>query len=430
MKIPNVQHQPWKPSGASPWREPRPWGWFPGLVRLIGGAYIRGALGLEQVTLQRQEVLLEAVAGTQSRGDRVLLVFRHCGDADPQGLWYALNRLAKGRFRVLFLASAEIALWGGPLAALALRASGALPLAHGIGSRPALDYLRRHFRQSPDPVALAPEGQITYELEGPILLDPGAANMALWAAAAATGDARMVPLGVRYRCPRETWVRWGRFLTTLETSIGLDVWKGEGGAVTARDRLNRVWDQLLTTGETYYRRNHRREMPPLEGRGDRCRRLFLTSLELAALVRGIPLGPDPRAVLFQLRSSAMDLVFPRPRNRSRLGRYLEARGASEGWWINRHQDLADLLQALNPDEFPAVPTLDRAVEAALNLADFAGRLAGGHVDHRPRYFRRVLEITVGDPWTVAKPDGRSHRAQAAEVTEKIRHAFENLAREP
>jgi len=365
------------------------------------------------------------------------LVFRHCGDADPQGLWYALNTVAKADYRrlkpgprprFLFLSSAEIALWGGPVADLALRASGTLPLAHGIGSRPSLDYLRRHFRESSDPVVLAPEGQITYELLGPIVLDPGAANMALWAAEAAPGEARVMPLGLRYRCPRETWPRWNRFMNTLERGLGLGPWPQDGIEASSGLRLGRIWDHLLEVGESYYRKNHRRVLPPLPSREERCRRLFRVSIELAASVRGITVGTDYRAALFQLRSSAMDLVFPRNRDSSRLGALMETRGATEGWWINRHQDLADVLQGLNPD-LPNQPSLERAIEAALNLADLAGRLAGGHIDERPRYFRRVLEITVGESWVVDRSPGQSHRTRAAEVTARIQQAFEALARD-
>lgn len=215
----------------------------------------------------------------------------------------------------------------------------------------------------------------------------------------------------------------------LEAGIGLDPWAHASVEGTAAQRLGRAWDQLLTLGEGYYRKNHHRELSPLASRAERCQRLARTAVELAAAVRGVPTGPSLRPTIFHLRASALGLVFPRPRNSSTLGRALEVRTTAEGWWINRHQDLADILQCLNPEALTDHPSLERSIEAALNLADVAGRLAGGHIDHRPRYFRRVLEITVGDPWGVEKFEGRSHRARAAEITAKIKTEFERLARE-
>ncbi len=420
MKIPAVDWEPWRTSRKSPWREPERNGWFPTLV--------------DNVELQGAEHLIEAIRGVESRGDRLVITFRHCGDADPHGVYYTLNTLTKYPFRrprFLFLASAEIALWGGGLTDFALRAGGTLALAHGPEARRALDFLQIHLKNSPDPVVIAPEGQITYELDGPIVLDPGAANIALWAAGTAAGDAKVVPLGVRYLCPQETWRRWDRFVDALELGVGLPRWATPAGKkqdveASATRRLRRLWDHLLTLAEDYYRNKHCRKLPPLSTLNERCDRLTRVAVEVGARMRDIPVGDDLRGAIFELRYSAMHLVFPRPRGLSRVEKAMDDRAAAEGWWNNRHQDLADLTQFLHPDALPDELSLERAVETALNLADLAGRLSGGNVKHRPRYFRRTLRVTVGEPWAVEKTDDRSRKVRAAEITDRIKQSLEAL----
>jgi hypothetical protein len=108
---------------------------------------------------------------------------------------------------------------------------------------------------------------------------------------------------------------------------------------------------------------------------------------------------------------------------------MDNRAAAEGWWNNRHQDLADLLNYLNPDSLPDHPTLELAVETALNLADFAGRLAGGTLKHRPRYFRRLLQLKIGDPILVPKDNKHSRKQRAQILTGQIKSAFEGLRKE-
>lgn len=435
MKLPRYRIEPWRPSSESPWQVPRSASWFPGLVDGIGGMYVRWVLGLRGLKLRQTSELTEALLGTRLHDDRLILVFRHCGDADPESLWYALNTLARREYRTVvpgprprfhFLASAEIALWGGPIAQWALRWAGAVPLAHGVGSRPALEYLRKHFETSPDPIVLAPEGQISYELHGPLLLDPGAASLAVWAAEAAPGFARVLPVGLRYRCPRETWARWSRFMKVLEEGIGLSRWEGADRPETdAAARIGRVWDHLLDRAEAYYRTIHRRSLDPLASRQGRCERLSRLALELAASVRGVTVE-SPRATVFRLRSSALDVVFRRRRATDRLEQAMNTRAAAEAWWVNRHQELVDVLQYLTPEGLPSRPDLERAVEAALNLADVAGRLAGGHIGHRPRFFRRTLEITFGEAWTVDRAPGQPSRTRTSEITERIRRSFDQL----
>ncbi|MEI8094245.1 MAG: hypothetical protein WCG80_08545 [Spirochaetales bacterium] len=437
MKLPKFDITPWKASNKPVWREPERLGWFPPLVDLIGPPYIRFGLGLQKVELREAARLAEALKGVESHGDRLVLVFRHCGDADPHGVYYALNTLAKPAYRraglkrprFLFLASAEIALWGGGLTDFALRAGGTLSLAHGPGARRSLEYLQKHLEASPDPVVLAPEGQITYELGSPIHLDPGAANIAGWAATAAQGEAKVVPIGLRYLCPGETWARWHRFVGVLERDAGLPAWTQQTSVeADAGARQRRLWDHLLTLGETYYRRKHLRKLEPQPTLDARCRQLTRIAVEVGARARDIAVGDDLRPAIFELRYSAMDLVFPRPRGLSRLEKLMDDRAAAEGWWNNRHQDLADVLQYLYPDSLPAQPSLERSVESVLNLADLAGRLAGGNIKHRPRYFRRVLQLTVGEVWAIDKSDGRPRKEKASEVTRKIQESLQFLSR--
>jgi 1-acyl-sn-glycerol-3-phosphate acyltransferase len=442
---------PWK-SGPRP--ESRPGAaepWFPALAALLAPAYMRFALRIRSVRVEGAEIL-EGQYDAARRGEsRFLVAFRHPGDADPHlAFWFLHVRLPRelGRHRRdfggRFVAGAEIPLWGGPLVRWALRSAGTVPVRHGSLDRGTLDSLVTAIAEDPVPVALAPEGQVTYHAGTVQSLDEGVARMALWASErlAEAGRplvVRVVPLAVEYRFTPRARARLPGFLSRLERRCGL----ADGSARPIRERLDRIWERLTALAEDHYARTYG-QAPAPEGAGirERLERLLEGSLSRLEAFYGLPSpGSAPggvsglKARTMAARAVAMERVFhlkARWKGMGPVERGMARRTAAEAFYLDRHQQLVDLGEYLDPAYAgPAGSEThpDRLVEIAQNLWDLANRLEGGDIASRSRTFRKDVVLRVGPPVDAVRREGEGSRAAARRVLEALLRGFERLAEE-
>ncbi len=441
--------RPWTPgplaeSAAGP---PRPG--FLGLAAFLAPAYLRFALKIRSVRVTGADILGRLYDESRRGESRFLVAFRHPGDADPHlAFWFLHVRLPRdlGRrrrdFGGRFLAGAEIPLWGGPLVRWALRNAGTVPVRHGVLDRETLDSLVASIAEDPRPVALAPEGQVTYHAGTVQALDEGVARLALWASDRRAGEGRplpvrIVPLAVDYRYTPRARARLPSFLSRLERRCGLP----EGPGTGIRARLDRIWERLVSLAEEHYARTYG-QAPAPEGTGirERLERILEGSLSrLEAFYGRSSPGSDPggaagfKARTLAARSAAMERVFhpgARWEGLCPLERGLARRTAAEAFFLDRHQQLVDLGEYLDPayagPEGSETPP-DRLVEIAQNLWDLANRLEGGDISTRSRAFRKDVILTVGNPVDAGRREGETGRAAARRVLSDLRREFEALA---
>ncbi len=449
-----MKTRPWKPGILSDARTEGPKPWFPALAALLAPAYLRFALRIRSVRVEGAEVLGAEYDAARRGESRFLVAFRHPGDADPHlAFWFLHVRLPRelGRprrdFGGRFVAGAEIPLWGGPLVRWALRSAGTVPVRHGSLDRGTLDYLVTAIAEDPVPVALAPEGQVTYHAGTVQSLDEGVARMALWASerladAGRPLAVRVVPLAVEYRFTPRARTRLPGFLSRLERRCGL----ADGSARPICERLDRIWERLTALAEDHYARTYG-QAPAPEGAGirERLERLLEGSLSRLEAFYGLaPAGrttpgravpEDLKARTMAARAAAMSRVFhakARWEGMSPVERGLARRTAAEAYFLDRHQQLVDLGEYLDPayagPEGSETPP-DRLVEIAQNLWDLANRLEGGDIASRSRAFRKDVVLRVGPPVDAARREGEGSRAAARRVLEALGSEFRVLAEE-
>ncbi|HOX13523.1 MAG TPA: 1-acyl-sn-glycerol-3-phosphate acyltransferase [Spirochaetia bacterium] len=441
--------RPWKPGILSDSRTKGPKPWFPALAALLAPAYMKLSLRIRSVRVEGAEILGAEYDAARRGRSRFLVAFRHPGDADPHlAYWFLHLRLPRelGRprrdFGGRFVAGAEIPLWGGPLVRWALRSAGTVPVRHGSLDRPTLDTLVTSIAEDPRPVALAPEGQVTYHAGTVQSLDEGVARLALWASErlAAAGrplPVRIVPLAVEYRFTPRARSRLPAFLSRLERRCGLE----DGSGLAPRERLDRIWERLVILVEDHYARTYGQAPAPAgSGIRERLERILESSLaRLEAFYGRSSPGPDTggtaglKARTLAARAAAMDRVFHTParwEGMSPVERGMARRTAAEAFFLDRHQQLVDLGEYLDPayagSEGSETPP-DRLIEIAQNLWDLANRLEGGDIASRSRDFRKDVVLRVGAPVDASRREGEGSRAAALRVLSDLRRGFEALA---
>lgn len=438
----------WKP-GPLPHAHPdRARNWFLALASVLAPPYVRLALNVRSVSIKGAEALALLYREAGEGRSRFLVAFRHPGDADPHLVFWALHSLlgrqlrrskadmdpasTGGRFGGRFLSGSEILLWGGPLVRWALRNAGTVPVTHGRQDRATLDAVVNAIVESPLPVVLAPEGQVTYHTGTVQALDAGAPRLALWASdrLAASGNplpVRIVPLAVDYAYGEEARSRLPRFLSRLERRCGLP----ESPALTAHERLGCIGNRLVETAERFYQATYG-QAPAPEGSSlrERILRLVEGALAREEAFYGLAPSADFRTRVMTARAGTMERVFRPARDwesMSPLEREMARRAAGEAFYLDRHQQLADLAEYLDPAYAEADGPFDRLVEAAQNLWDLANRLAGGDIGDRSRTFPKDVVLTVGGSVTVERRPGEKTKEASARVLSELRREFETLA---
>jgi len=446
----------------------------------FGRHILRGMMDVHRLDVEREDRAVSQYLGAERGKSRFIVAFRHPGDNDPQLVYVSLNTRINRALRkaglpghrgAIFLAGTEIPLWGGPIVAFALRHAGTIPVSHGVLAKSTMDTIMATLTDSPTPIAIAPEGQVTYYSHVMPDFDQGTAQIGLWAQGRLDDRAKragsepitvnILPVGVIYRFPKETWARLDRFtrdceaMTGYEGAIptelrkaarrrgGAEADSAESRALIAhfRQRFAVLWSRLADEAVSFYKKAYGYdeaaalpEAPPAGLASPsftelRFRALSEFAMDRAERYYGVEAKGSLRDRVMFLRTHSMDLAFPAApagRERTWLEKRLAERGCGEAYWLHRHQELVDLAWYLTAHTVTENETFDRLVETAQNLTDLAQRLVGGSFGSRRRYFRKAATVRFGEPFPVSECLAKGRREAMIAVSSRIREGFEAL----
>jgi len=409
------------------------------------------------------ERLVEAFSAFRGGRQRLILAFRHPYGDEPQLLSYALDsRLARearrlgaplgARPHARFVHGYEVPLWSGPLVRWLLPRVGALPVYHVRFDAAGVERIRAVLRDGDHPLALAPEGQVSYRSETLPRIEKGAVRLGFWCAedlakAGRTEGVAILPISVHYRYDEAEIGRLERMVASLERSCGLRPPAARAARIAgpARKaalvaRLAALEAAILGIAEARY------GLPPVgEADGDgaalgaaardlRMDRLLETALARGEAALGIvpERGADRIARVYRIRQEGWDRVYPTANLGAmcELKRALADLRAGEAWHAMRHMELVDLAHYLDssylrPGEDGDVP-FGRVVETAYSLADLASRLAGGDISDRPNVLRKRAVLVIAPKIDLAARlgDYRADRKAAVEAaTRELEAAY-------
>lgn len=396
---------------------------MPLLVRLVSRPYLR-LLGYTGMSFSGEKEARRLWSEFAAGRVRLVVAFRHALGNDPQLTTAAVLRgirVAGQRPFVQFVHGVEVGWWAGALARWILPRIGGLPVDHDARGAEALDKIRAAIVSGAHPLALAPEGQITYEARSVQRVMPGFARLGYLAAedlavAGRPESVLVLPLSFHHIYPRGTSRRIEKAVGRLELAVAGSASSGDLGP-----RLTALRDGLFERAEDWYARNHRHR--PVEGPWSRHRALALLESALAAGedALGLPHEGEFFVRLYRLRSSAWSRFY-RPRDTwkslTTLERGLAAREQTEAWTAFRHLELADIgwyLWSVEPRDDSATDFLADFTE---NLYDLMNRLMGGTIAHRKVLFPKAVRAVFGSPLdlTARLPDYRTRRKEVLAET--------------
>jgi hypothetical protein len=428
----------------------RPW-----LLAFAGpGSWLQTRmLGIRRVETSGGRHLVELYRSLQQGKARFIIAFRHpstddgplvfrlmCGIAHREAvrLGVRLPRAPKG----YFLYGRDVPEWGGRWLAWFFPRLGAFSVFPGHLDSPSLTAVRRCLTEAPHPLAVAPEGQVTYHNEKVAALEPGTAQLAFWCAddlrrQGRTEEVFILPVCFSYHYRDSDWKGLARLLTKIERECGLPTLPA---AMDAQPwvRVARAVRHLLDRAEDFYARFYgvsfrRRSVDSVEALQQRVHALVEAAIgEAERFFRVAPRGDWVQRVLAVRHAgltwihrediASLDSLPP-------LERALAERVAAEAWLRLRHMELADVLEYVRLDYLSPDSGIDRFVESVTTLWDVVNRLEGGNVSGRGNPFRRAARIEIAEPIPVARFQ-QSYRANrrrgVAELTGEILHVFRRM----
>ena len=187
--------------------------------------------------------------------------------------------------RGIMLYGRDVPEWSGQFLAWLLPHLGAISVYPGRLHSESIATIRRCLTDSPYPVVLAPEGQVTYHNERVAALEQGTAQLAFWCVEdlkkqSRTEDVVILPVCTSYHYDPRGWPPLLRLLAQLERSCGLPDVEGLTPS-SGRDvrnppseedrakivvRVTRVTRRLADLAEEYYARFYGTRFPA--GSGD------------------------------------------------------------------------------------------------------------------------------------------------------------------
>jgi hypothetical protein len=409
-------------------------------VRVAARAYLRFALGIGRVSVRGEEALLRVFQSALAGEAGVILAFQHaCGD-EPQILgWYFFNRLARAarragvrlarRPRAVFVYGYEVLRWGGGLSRFIMPRLGALPIYHSKVDSGGMARIYAALTEGLYPLALAPEGQVSYTQDAVPRLEPGVVRIGFGAAerlekAGRARDVIVVPIAFRYRYGRGAERALERLLARAERLAGLK----RAPRASFAERAERCREAMLRANEARYGLKDDGQRP-FAARVDR---VIDAAFSRAEGILGFAARGDHFNRMYELRQQCWDrVILPGVETLEGLPpleRALMDLRAGEAWHAGRHLELVDFAWYFRGDVPPDDAPLERRIEYAQNLWDFANRgMGGAYVDRRavvPRHAR----ISVGPPITLSDRLAsykRDKRAAVDAVLAEIKAAYEH-----
>ena len=375
------------------------------ICRLFGRLYLYFFIGMARITLLGDDLLFDSFRKTLSGESRSIFAFRHPNGGEPQILtWFFLFRLKRyaGKKNIrfarpphaLFVYGYEVINWGGWPARFIMPKLGAMPVHHATIDRQGMNRIIKAIVDGPYPLALAPEGQVSYTFDSVPRLEPGAVRLGFLAAEQLenNGSGRPVeilPLSVHLRYGRRGEAAMGKLLGKIEEASGLS--GGNREELSFTERLRQCRNCILEVNEARYNIKPDGSVPFEERLG----LVINAALETGERMAGLKSEGELIPRMYRLRQYCWDRIFI-PGEESlddmpQIERSVKDLRAGEGWYAARHQEIVDFCWYFRGPIPPEEALLHNRIEYVQNLWDFANRTMGGaFADRKIIYPRRVI----------------------------------------
>jgi hypothetical protein len=422
-------------------------------VKILARLYHFLFVGAARDVLRGGDYLFDVYKRSLQGDSRCLLAFRHPNGGEPQLLaWFIIFRLRQlarkagvsfsRRPHVCFVYGYEVVRWGGFVARLVMPRLGAMPVHHAKLDSVGMARIYKAIIEGPYPLAIAPEGQVSYTSETVPRLEQGTVRIGFQAAeklskAGKPCPVEVLPVSIHFRYGLWARVSLERLLRRIEKYTGTGMKGKSGTTVPFSERLRQCRDMILGLNEKRY------GIVPDEGlsfaeRVDAVMELALDSAEkILRIRRGGGDDGDIIGRLYHIRQICWDRIYvPEMDNLDtipRVERSLADLRAGEAWYASRHMELVDFVWYFRVPVPAEDAPLHLRIEYVQNLWDFANRTMGGAYTKRvinPHPRRVIIQVAPPLNLTERLPEYQRDKKEAiTSAMDALRNAYQGCIEE-
>lgn len=400
-------------------------------MNAVGRAYLYVIEGVNSVSILNQEALIDGLEKFYDKNHKLIIAFRHVAKEDAQVMMYALNRKIHRQIRkrnrhrdktdkiiahAQFIYGIDALNWAGKAAAWLFPRIGCVPVQNGSSNRNGLNILRNGMREGKFPIALAPEGQVTYHMYTCYPIASGVASLASWADD--DKDVIILPVAIGYKHTDHP----EQFIRSV-----VERWEHLSGIKLDTDRstpilalLHKVFDITVSLLNEMYELHGETTLTPREQINAICEK----ALDLAEQLANVRAEGTILDRLFKVRYTGMDAIHPNwfnPFQIAPVKRSLADFDALKAHVYLRHSQVVDVLEYIHPEYITSPCSAGRACEFALNLLDVLNRIQGGNINSRftPRNKKAIVSIGNAIHFSQSETRSSTKRNRLKAITNEV-----------
>jgi len=291
--------------------------------------------------------------------------------------------------------SYEVVRWGGWVSRFVMPKVGAMPIHHAKMDTQGMARIYKAIIDGPYPLALAPEGQVSYTTDSVPRLEQGVIRIGFHVAEQlakknAGCPIEILPVSVHFR-----FGSWGKFtiellIKKIEKVCGL--YHRGRPKLPFVERIQQCRDCILKVNETRYQIDADLSLSFEE----RLERVIYAALETAERMLGIRSDSEYHSRMYRVRQHCWDRIYLPAMDSfdgmTKITRNMLDLRAGEAWHAGRHQELVDFCWYFRVPLPTEETAFHNKIEYVQNLWDFASRTMGGAYPDRVSIFPRKVII--------------------------------------
>lgn len=404
--------------GPIPFRTPGSSPMVRWLIRNFSSFYLKRFEGIDTINTRGMDRLIRTYSGFCDGRHRLIIAFTHPSKSDPPVLASVFSTelteaakqvgvpLRRGG-HIHFLYGIGVPVWAGFGAGWLLPRMGAIPVTNSKMDSRSVKLMRKYASKGRWPIAMAPEGQVTYHNKELGEIESGTAILGFWCRddlkkEGKDQDVLILPVSIEYRYRVEDGHSLEDLLDQIDKELGI-----ETHLYPAGERLDKITGHLLARLEEYYGnfRNPRFIPKPEQDFDTRFQHITDAALRVGETFYGLLGRGTFLQRVFRLRVAGWNYMFRADiENPDKLPAFEKAmadRLAREAHMNAHHMELADLLEYVH-HSYIKNPTPERLFEYALNMLDIINRVRGGTIGQRPTPQGVTADVSIGLPLKVSE----------------------------